>query len=156
MFAGSSEKGNRFFLPFFPKSAILKTNHRKEGDTMWVLILPGLLAALFLALGIVFLTGRGDCFIAGWNTSSEEQRKKYHRTKLLRSMAVFCFFTVAWLLGLGAMLVLAVQEILPESQLMVWGFVLLGLLLAGLAVEMIYANVFCRKKTEDPLTHKED
>ena len=109
---------------------------------MWILILPGLLAALFLALGIAFLTGHGDCFIAGWNTSSEEQRKKYHRTKLLRSMAVFSFFTVAWLLGLGAMLVLAVQEILPEFQLMVWGFVLLGLLLAGLVVEMIYANVF--------------
>ncbi len=69
---------------------------------MWILILPGLLAALFLALGIAFLTGHGDCFIAGWNTSSEEQRKKYHRTKLLRSMAVFSFFTVAWLLGLRA------------------------------------------------------
>ena len=143
-------------MPFFQKSAILKTNLRKEGDTMWILILPGLLAALFLALGIAFLTGHGDCFIAGWNTSSEEQRKKYHRTKLLRSMAVFSFFTVAWLLGLGAMLVLAVQEILSEFQLMVWGFVLLGLLLAGLVVEMIYANVFCRKKTEDPLTYKED
>lgn len=123
---------------------------------MWALLIPGILAAVFLALGIAFLKGRGDCFIAGWNTSSEEQRKKYHRTKLLRSMAVFCFFTVAWLLGLGAMLVLAVRELLPESQLVVWGFVLLGLLVAGLAAEMIYANVFCRKKTEDNLMRKED
>ena len=54
------------------------------------------------------------------------------------------------------MLVLAVQEILPEFQLTVWGFVLLGLLLVGLVAEMIYANVVCRKKTEDQLTHKED
>lgn len=123
---------------------------------MWALLIPGILAAVFLALGIAFLKGRGDCLIAGWNTSSEEQRKKYHRTKLLRSMAVFCFFTVAWLLGLGAMLVLAVRELLPESQLVVWGFVLLGLLVAGLTAEMIYANVFCRKKTEDNLMRKED
>lgn len=123
---------------------------------MWALLIPGILAAVFLALGIAFLKGRGDCFIAGWNTSSEEQRKKYHRTKLLRSMAMFCFFTVAWLLGLGAMLVLAVRELLPESQLVVWGFVLLGLLVAGLVAEMIYANVFCRKKTEDNLMRKED
>ncbi len=123
---------------------------------MWAFIVPGLLAALFLALGITFLTGHGDCFIAGWNTSSPQERKKYHRTKLLRSMAVFCFFTVAWLLGLGAMLVLAVQEILPESQLMVWAFVLLGLLLAGLIAEMVYANVFCRKKAEDGSVRKED
>ena len=123
---------------------------------MWALLIPGILAALFLALGIAFLTGRGDAFIAGWNTSSDEQRKKYDRTKLLRSMAVFSFFTVAWLLGLGVMLVLAVQEILPESQLMVWAFVLLGLLLAGLVVEMIYANVCCRKKTEDQPENKED
>ena len=124
---------------------------------MWVLILPGLLAALFLALGIAFLTGHGDCFIAGWNTSSEEQRKKYYRTKLLRSMAVFSLFYRGLAVGAGCDAGFGgAGRFWPESQLMVWGFVLLGLLLAGLAVEMIYANVFCRKKTEDPLTHKED
>ena len=96
-------------MPFFPKSAILKTNLRKEGDTMWILILPGLLAALFLALGIAFLTGHGDCFIAGWNTSSEEQRKKYYRTKLLRSMAVFSFFYRGLAFGVGCDAGLAVQ-----------------------------------------------
>ncbi len=123
---------------------------------MWALLIPGVLAAVFLALGIAFLKGRGDCFIAGWNTSSQQEREKYHRTKLLRSMAVFCFFTVAWLLGLGAMLVLAVRAILPESQLMVWGFVLLGLLVAGLIAEMLYANIGCRKKPEGESTSKED
>ena len=116
---------------------------------MWALLIPGVLAAVFLALGIAFLKGRGDCFIAGWNTSSQQEREKYHRTKLLRGMAVFCFFTVAWLLGLGAMLVLAVRAILPESQLMVWGFVLLGLLVAGLIAEMLYANIGCRKSRKE-------
>lgn len=38
---------------------------------MWALLIPGVLAAVFLALGIVFLKGWGDCFIAGWNTSSQ-------------------------------------------------------------------------------------
>ena len=39
---------------------------------------------------------------------------------------------------------------------MVWAFVLLGLLLAGFITEMIYANVFCRKKVEDGSVRKED
>lgn len=57
---------------------------------------------------------------------------------------------------LGVILALVVCEILPEPQLMVWTFVLLGLLLAGLAAEMIYANVFCRKKPEDKSKFRED
>lgn len=89
------KKENRFFLPFFQKSVILKAKPAKEGKFMWFLLIPGILAAVFAALGITFLTGHGDSLIAGWNTSSRQEREKYHRTKLLRSMAVFCFFTVA-------------------------------------------------------------
>ena len=56
-----------------------------------------ILAILFIVLAIVFLLGKGDQFIAGYNTSSEEKRKTVdiHRLRLLMALmmlitAVFC------------------------------------------------------------------
>ena len=33
-------------------------------------------AAMFLVLAVIILTGKGDKLIAGYNTASEEERKK--------------------------------------------------------------------------------
>ena len=52
---------------------------------------------LFIVLAIVFYLGKGDKLIAGYNTASEEERKKVniHRLRLLMSgisviTAAFC------------------------------------------------------------------
>ena len=47
-------------------------------------------AALFVVLAIIFLMGKGDMLIAGYNTAPEEKRKKIdiHRLRLL--MAIIC------------------------------------------------------------------
>ncbi len=54
-------------------------------------------AALFVVLAVTFLMGKGDKLIAGYNTASEEERKKFdiHRLRLLMVSlsvitAVFC------------------------------------------------------------------
>ena len=51
----------------------------------------------FIVLAIVFLTGKGDMLIAGYNTASEEERQEVniHRLRLLMSIisvitATFC------------------------------------------------------------------
>jgi len=48
------------------------------------------LSAIFLFFGIVILTGKGDMLIAGYNTASEEKRKKIdiHRIRLLITAAL--------------------------------------------------------------------
>ena len=55
-------------------------------------------ATLFIVLAVVFLMGKGDKLIAGYNTASEEERQKVNITRLRIIMAivsvitaVFCF-----------------------------------------------------------------
>jgi uncharacterized membrane protein len=54
---------------------------------------------VFIVLAFVFLTGKGDMLIAGYNTASEEERKKVniHRLRIVMAIisvitAVFCIF----------------------------------------------------------------
>lgn len=55
------------------------------------------LAILFIVLAVIFLMGKGDKLIAGYNTASEEEKQKVniHRLRLLMAIlsvitAVFC------------------------------------------------------------------
>ena len=53
-------------------------------------------AALFIVLAVVFLIGKGDMLIAGYNTASEEERKEVniHRLRLL--MAIISVLTAGF------------------------------------------------------------
>ncbi|MCR5643064.1 MAG: DUF3784 domain-containing protein [Prevotella sp.] len=53
-------------------------------------------AALFIVLAIIFLIGKGDKLIAGYNTVSEEERNEFniHRLRLL--MAIISVLTAGF------------------------------------------------------------
>jgi di/tricarboxylate transporter len=53
-------------------------------------------AALFIVLAIIFLIGKGDKLIAGYNTASEEERNEFniHRLRLL--MAIISVLTAGF------------------------------------------------------------
>lgn len=55
-----------------------------------------LFAALFIVLAIIFLIGKGDKLIAGYNTASEEERNEFniHRLRLL--MAIISVLTAGF------------------------------------------------------------
>ncbi len=48
---------------------------------------------LFLILAVVFLMGKGDKLIAGYNTASEEERQKVNIQRLRMLMAIVCVIT---------------------------------------------------------------
>ena len=51
-----------------------------------------LMIVIFMAiLGIVFLCGKGAMLIAGYNTSSAEERAEMDEKQLCRFMGKFCF-----------------------------------------------------------------
>ena len=54
------------------------------------------IAALFIVLAVIFLMGKGDKLIAGYNTLSEEERKgiNIHRLRIL--MAIVSVFTACF------------------------------------------------------------
>ena len=60
------------------------------------MIMIYLFAALFIVLAVIFLIGKGDMLIAGYNTASEEERNEFniHRLRLL--MAIISVLTAGF------------------------------------------------------------
>jgi len=54
------------------------------------------LVLLFFILAVVFLMGKGDKLIAGYNTAPEEERQKVNIQRLRILMAIACFITAAF------------------------------------------------------------
>ena len=65
---------------------------------MIVMIVSIVFAVMFLVIAVIFLMGKGDKLIAGYNTASEEEKGKVdiHRLRIIMAIvsvitAVFCF-----------------------------------------------------------------
>lgn len=56
------------------------------------------LAIVFFIIGIVILIGKGDRLIAGYNTASEEERKKVNIIRLRIVMAIICWLSAGFVL----------------------------------------------------------
>lgn len=56
------------------------------------------LAIVFFIIGIVILIGKGDWLIAGYNTASEEERKKVNIVRLRIVMAIICRLSAGFVL----------------------------------------------------------
>lgn len=55
---------------------------------MWI---SGIIIVLLIIAGIFLLNGKGSWMIAGFNTLSPEEKKKYNRKALCRFMAIVVF-----------------------------------------------------------------
>ena len=63
-----------------------------------LLVIRLLVAASFLALGIVFSRGKGTSLIAGYNTAAPEEKAKYDEKKLCKAMSRLMFvLALCWL-----------------------------------------------------------
>ena len=60
------------------------------------MIISLLLAAIFLLLAVIFLIGKGDMLIAGYNTADEEERNKVNIKRLRLLMAILSVLSGAY------------------------------------------------------------
>lgn len=104
-----------------------------DGKMWFVLII---LSVMFL-MSIILMLGKGSFLIAGYNTSSKEEKEKYDEKKLCRVVGAGLFFITA-ITGIGVIF----EDVLPQ-----WyhNILLIGIL-ASVAVLMILSNTICRKK----------
>ena len=114
----------------------------------WLAILFwGIFDLLLLALSVYLLTGRGGMLIAGYNTSSDEEKKKYDEKKLCRSMGVTMLIIT---LGMGALTTVTyfveIEKLWTEAVLENAAYLFCGLVLAVVAAEIIYGNTRCKRK----------
>lgn len=91
----------------------------------------------FVVLGIVFSRGKGASLIAGYNTTSREEKARYDEKALCRFMSRLMFV----LAGCYALIALGTAL---EHMILVWiGF---GLMLAVVLFAVIYMNTANRFK----------
>ena len=60
------------------------------------MIVSFVLAIVFLVFAVIFLMGKGDKFIAGYNTASEEEKKKVNVKRLRILMAILSVITAGY------------------------------------------------------------
>ncbi|MEG0407557.1 MAG: DUF3784 domain-containing protein [Bacilli bacterium] len=54
---------------------------------------------VLLIFSVPFLLGRGSQFIAGYNTSSKEEKSKYNTLKMCRSIGITCIIVSIYCFG---------------------------------------------------------
>ncbi|MBP2032601.1 hypothetical protein J2Z42_001275 [Clostridium algifaecis] len=90
-----------------------------------------LITILFIILGVVFSLGKGSFLIAGYNTSSKEEKAKYDEKALCKFMgkSMFVFAFSIFLFGLS--------DLIKQPIIFVIGLILL---LATVIFILIYVN----------------
>ena len=99
------------------------------------IIVTGIIAVLFLVFAIVFLIGKGDKLIAGYNTASEEERAKINIKRLRVLMAILSVITA------GYVSILPIIGDNPQDQ-MVGMFVFFAITI----IFVILANTWAKRK----------
>ena len=95
------------------------------------------IAALFIALGIVFASGKGAGLIAGYNTASRDEKAKTDENKLLKAMSKLMFVLA------GCFLISASSELFHVKSLIWIGQ---ALFVTALIAGLIYLNTGDRFK----------
>lgn len=101
------------------------------------IIVEGLIALMFVALGLLLSSGKGAFLIAGYNTMKKEKKEKYDEAALCKFMGkmmfALSFCAALWALG----------EILNVVWIFYAGF---ALFFAVLVFALVYANTGGRFK----------
>lgn len=103
-------------------------------DTVQIIILS-VISLMLVLLAVVILTGKGDGFIAGYNTAKEEERKQFNMKRLRAVVAVMILFTVAFVWYVNW---------LNDTVAIMLGAV--PVFLIGNIAGIIIANTWCLKK----------
>lgn len=94
-----------------------------------------IMSIIFIILAVIFLMGKGDKLIAGYNTASEEEKSKVNIKRLRLLMAIICVITAGFL---------SIQPIIESNRA-----TQMGTFFAFILVTMVFiilANTWAKKK----------
>ena len=97
---------------------------------LWVVVV------IFGVLSIVLLSGRGAFLIAGYNTSSKEEKAKYNKKKLCRVTGAGLFVITVLMFVMAKW-----NAVLPVWYLYIFG----GVTLAVCVIMVVLLNTICKK-----------
>lgn len=91
---------------------------------------------IFLIISVILILGHGENLIAGYNTATDEEKKKYNTKKLCRVVGIGMAVITAMIL------VMAIGEsVLPAFMAKIF----LAATIIDCAVTIILANTTCKK-----------
>ena len=93
------------------------------------------------------LMGKGSFLIAGYNTASEKEKRKYNEKKLCRTVGVYMALITVLVLG---------AEILGENIPDWYMALVMGGVFIGLIPTLLYANLGCRIKPGEEILLEEN
>lgn len=99
------------------------------------MIFSVVMSIIFIVLAIIFLMGKGDKLIAGYNTASEEEKSKVNIKRLRLLMAVICVITAGYV---------SIQPIIVNDRTVQMGAFFAFFLV--MIVFVILANTWAKKK----------
>ena len=102
---------------------------------MIVMIVSIVFAVMFLVLAVIFLMGKGDMLIAGYNTASEEERKTIDIKRLRIVMAILMVITA---------ILCAIVPLIGDNKNSLLAAA--GIFVAIIFVGIIIANTWTKKK----------
>ena len=94
-----------------------------------------IMSILFIILAVIFLMGKGDKLIAGYNIASEEEKSKVNIKRLRLLMAIICVITAGFV---------SIQPIIESNRA-----TQMGVFFAFILVTMVFiilANTWAKKK----------
>ena len=94
-----------------------------------------IVAAILAIMGILIVIGKGDNLIAGYNTSSKEERSQYNIKRLRGLIGGFLIILAPMLFLLG-----------EETMTATWSF--FSFVFVGSIVVVILANTWAKKKSK--------
>ena len=99
------------------------------------MIFSVVMSIIFIVLAIIFVMGKGDKIIAGYNTASEEEKSKVNIKRLRLLMAIICVITAGFV---------SIQPIIENDRAVQMGAFFAFLLVT--IVFVILANTWAKKK----------
>ena len=101
---------------------------------------------MFLLLSITFLKGKGSFLIAGYNTASDEEQKKYDKKKLCKTMGVCTAVITGLLVIMTFVAYLVVNGNADETIMGPIGLVFFTVMILDVVLTNIYIMKRCMVK----------
>lgn len=103
-------------------------------------IILAIMALLFLMVGIFLFKGKAAWLIAGYNSLSEEEKKKYDKKTICRTAGFICFVCFVTLCVITYIAHKANSDMIDETSMITVAVVLLAILIMAIITVGLYVT----------------
>lgn len=104
------------------------------------------IAILLVLASILFIKGRGSWLLPGYNSASQKERDTYDKAKLQKAMSITTLIIAAMLFIMAFLAYRVEVGEMSEAELFVFGAIFLTIIILGVAINMGYTYLKCRKQ----------